>query len=226
MKKIWLTLAVIVGLGLTSCDKVKSMKDSIFGSKENKEMAEDEDEESGWDGEEMDNRDYEPLPAETTTPAVEETKRTEPQVSGEVAVNAPASEEAQAVAVAEAAREQVQAVKEQVAVASDPEQVYSAVEQPAEFPGGTSALMTWLGKNIAYPEAAQQNGISGRVIVKFIVEKDGSISGVSVVKGVDKDLDNEAIRVVKKMPKWQPGKNGGKAVRCYFSLPVTFRLDR
>lgn len=224
MKKIWLTLAVIVGLGLTSCDKVKSMKDSIFGSKENKEMAEDEDEESGWDGEEMDNRDYEPLPAETTAPSIEETKRTEPQVSGEVAVKAPANEEAQAVADEEL--DKFQAVKEQVAIASDPEQVYSAVEQPAEFPGGQTALMTWLAKNIAYPEAAQQNGISGRVIVKFIVEKDGSISGVSVVKGVDKDLDNEAIRVVKKMPKWQPGKNGGKAVRCYFSLPVTFRLDR
>ena len=223
MKKIWLTMAVIVGLGLTSCDKVKSMKDSIFGSKENKEMVEDEDEESGWDGEEMDNRDYEPLPAETTAPAIEETKRTEPQVSGEVAVKAPANEEAKAVAVAEQAM--AQAVEEPVAIASEQGQVYTAVEQPAEFPGGTSALMTWLGKNIAYPEAAQQNGISGRVVVKFIVEKDGSISGVSIVKGVDKDLDNEAIRVIKKMPKWQPGKNGGKAVRSYFTLPVTFKLQ-
>jgi protein TonB len=71
---------------------------------------------------------------------------------------------------------------------------------------------------------ALENGISGRVIVKFVVEKDGSVSGVTLVRGVDKDLDREAIRVVKSMPKWQPGKNNGQAVRCYFNLPVNFKL--
>lgn len=106
-----------------------------------------------------------------------------------------------------------------------PEKVFVAVEQPAEFPGGQAAMMKWLSNNIRYPESAQQNGISGRVVVKFIVEKDGSISGASIVKGVDRDLDQEALRVVKRMPKWQPGKNNGQPVRSYFNLPVTFRLQ-
>ena len=105
------------------------------------------------------------------------------------------------------------------------EEIFQAVEQPAEFPGGNAALMKWLSQNIRYPEAAQQNDIQGRVVVKFVVEKDGSIGQATIVKGVDKDLDREAIRVVKKMPKWQPGKNNGVAVRSYFNLPVTFKLQ-
>lgn len=125
------------------------------------------------------------------------------------------------------------AVTEQVVVKEpDPvkeekkeEEIFIAVEQPAEFPGGQTALMKWLSQNIRYPEAAQQNDIQGRVIVKFVVEKDGSIGQASIVKGVDKDLDREALRVVKKMPKWQPGKNNGVAVRSYFNLPVTFKLQ-
>ncbi len=106
------------------------------------------------------------------------------------------------------------------------EQIFVAVEQQAEFPGGTAALMKWLGNNIRYPEAAQANDVQGRVIVKFVVEKDGSIGHAEIVKGVDKDLDREALRVVKKMPKWQPGKNNGVAVRSYFNLPVTFKLQQ
>ncbi len=105
------------------------------------------------------------------------------------------------------------------------EQIFVAVEQPAEFPGGMAALMRWLNNNMRYPEAAQQNDIQGRVHVNFVVEKDGSIANVKIAKGVDKDLDREALRVVKKMPKWQPGKNNGVAVRSYFNLPVTFRLQ-
>ena len=85
--------------------------------------------------------------------------------------------------------------------------------------------MKWLSNNIRYPEAAQQNGVQGRVIVRFVVEKDGSIGSPTIVKGVDKDLDQEALRVVRKMPKWQAGKNNGQPVRSYFNLPVTFRLQ-
>lgn len=126
-----------------------------------------------------------------------------------------------------------QAVKEQVVVVEEPkvekkpepEQIFVAVEQPAEFKGGMGALMKWLSNNIRYPEAAQQNGISGKVVVKFVVEKDGSVSSPTILKGVDKDLDQEAIRVVKRMPKWQPGKNNGQPVRSYFQLPVTFRIQ-
>lgn len=122
------------------------------------------------------------------------------------------------------------AVQEQVVVKEpEPEkpkeeEIFVAVEQPAEFPGGMGALMKWLGNNIRYPEAAQQNDIQGKVVVKFVVEKDGSIGAADVIKGVDKDLDREAIRVVKKMPKWQPGKNNGVSVRSYFTLPVVFKL--
>ena len=106
------------------------------------------------------------------------------------------------------------------------EEIFVAVEQQAEFPGGMPALMKWLSNNIRYPEAAQQNDVQGRVVVKFIVEKDGSVSQAQIVKGVDKDLDKEALRVVNKMPKWQAGKNNGVAVRSYFTLPVQFRLQQ
>lgn len=107
-----------------------------------------------------------------------------------------------------------------------PEKIFEAVEQPAEFPGGRSALAKWLSNNLRYPEVAQANNIQGRVVVKFTVEKDGSISNPTVVRGVDKDLDREAIRVVKKMPRWNAGKNNGVAVRSYFNLPVNFKLQR
>jgi len=123
-----------------------------------------------------------------------------------------------------AVQEQV-VVKEPEPVKPVEEEIFVAVEQQAEFPGGQAALLKWLKDNMRYPEAAQQNDIQGKVIVKFVVEKDGSIGQVTILKGVDKDLDREAIRVVKKMPKWQPGKNNGVAVRSYFNLPVTFKLQ-
>lgn len=109
--------------------------------------------------------------------------------------------------------------------APEPEKIFEAVEQQASFPGGQGALMKWLSSNLRYPELAQQNNVQGKVIVKFTVEKDGSITNPTVVRGVDKDLDREAIRVVKKMPRWTPGKNNGAAVRSYFTLPVTFKLQ-
>lgn len=85
--------------------------------------------------------------------------------------------------------------------------------------------MSWLGSNLRYPEAAAANDIQGRVIVKFVIERDGSIGNVTIIKGVDKDLDMEAIRLVKTMPRWQPGKNNGVAVPSYFTVPVTFKLS-
>ena len=100
-----------------------------------------------------------------------------------------------------------------------PEKIFEAVEQPAEFPGGRSALAKWLSNNLRYPEVAQANNIQGRVVVKFTVEKDGSISNPTVVRGVDKDLDREAIRVVKKMPRWNAGKNNGVAVSFILQPP-------
>lgn len=96
-------------------------------------------------------------------------------------------------------------------------------ESPAAFPGGQAALMHWLSSNIRYPEEAYQKGIEGKVTVRFVVEKDGSVSGVTVLKGITPDLDAEAIRLIKRMPKWIPGMILGEPVRSYFTLPVTFK---
>ena len=105
------------------------------------------------------------------------------------------------------------------------DEIFVVVEQQPEFPGGTTALMKFLGDNIRYPVIAQENGIQGRVIMNFVVERDGSISDVQIVRGQDPSLDREAERVIKTMPKWKPGQQRGKPVRVRFTLPVVFRLQ-
>ncbi len=105
------------------------------------------------------------------------------------------------------------------------EQIFTIVEEAASFPGGIGECMKWLGKNIKYPTISQENGVQGRVIVQFVVNRDGTIVDAKVVRGVDPYLDKEALRVVNMMPKWTPGKQRGKAVRCQFTLPVQFRLQ-
>ena len=116
-------------------------------------------------------------------------------------------------------------LKQVVTQAAEPEKVFDMVEQMPTFPGGQQELMAYLGKNIKYPTIAQENGTQGRVIIQFVVERDGSITDIRVVKSVDPYLDKEALRVVKTMPKWKPGKQRGKPVRCRFTLPVRFRLQ-
>lgn len=103
--------------------------------------------------------------------------------------------------------------------------VFDVVEQMPSFPGGNAALMNYLGQNIKYPVIAEENGIQGRVIVQFVVGKDGHISDVRVAKSVDPSLDKEAVRVVRGMPRWIPGKQNGQAVTVRYTLPVTFRLN-
>ena len=105
------------------------------------------------------------------------------------------------------------------------EQIFQVVEDDPQFPGGIQELMKYLQKNIKYPSICQEQGIQGRVIVQFVVEKDGSIADVQVIKAVNPYLDKEAVRVVSTMPKWSPGKQRGKPVRVRFTLPVTFRLN-
>ena len=105
------------------------------------------------------------------------------------------------------------------------QQIFQVVEEMPEFPGGMGECMKWLGKNIKYPTISQENGVQGRVIVQFVINRDGSIVDAKVVRGVDPYLDKEALRVVNAMPKWNPGKQRGKAVRCQFTLPVQFRLQ-
>ena len=103
--------------------------------------------------------------------------------------------------------------------------VFDVVEVMPSFPGGQAALFEWLSKNIKYPVVAEENGVQGRVIVTFVVERNGSITDVQVVKSVDPSLDKEAVRVVKAMPHWIPGKQNGSAVRVKLTVPVTFRLQ-
>ena len=105
------------------------------------------------------------------------------------------------------------------------EVIFQVVEQMPEFPGGMYEAMKFLAKNIKYPAAAQEAKIEGRVIVQFVVQKDGSISGVQTVQGVSPELDAEAIRVVSLMPKWNPGKQRGQAVSVKYTMPIMFRLQ-
>lgn len=103
--------------------------------------------------------------------------------------------------------------------------VYDVVEQMPSFPGGISGLRTYLNQNIRYPAEAQENCVQGRVVVSFVVGKDGHISDVTVLRSVDPSLDKEAIRVVRNMPRWTPGKQGGEPVRVRYNVPVSFRLN-
>lgn len=103
--------------------------------------------------------------------------------------------------------------------------VFDVVEQMPHFPGGDAALMKYLNDHINYPSVAQENGVQGRVVISFVVERDGSITDVKVARSVDPSLDREATRVVQSMPHWIPGKQNGSAVRVKYMLPVSFRLQ-
>ena len=103
--------------------------------------------------------------------------------------------------------------------------VYQIVEEMPQYPGGENALMDYVSKNVVYPKEAQEKGISGRVFVSFIVEKDGSVSNVKVMRGIGGGCDEEAVRVISGLPKWKPGKMKGKPVRVSYMMPITFRLQ-
>lgn len=102
--------------------------------------------------------------------------------------------------------------------------IHVVVEKMPEFPGGPEAMNRWLSKNIKYPLLAQENNIQGRVVCQFVVNSDGKIVDVVVVRGVEASLDAEAVRVIKSMPTWTPGKQGGKNVRVKYTLPIRFKL--
>lgn len=119
--------------------------------------------------------------------------------------------------------------KEDIKAPEPPKQeenkIFTVVEQMPMYPGGDAALMQYLSSNIHYPTVAAENGVQGRVVVGFVVERDGSITDVNVMRSVDPSLDREAVRVVKNMPRWTPGKQNGSAVRVKYQVPVTFRLQ-
>ena len=109
-------------------------------------------------------------------------------------------------------------------VAEKNQQVFDIVEQMPEYPGGLPALLDYLNQNVKYPEDAEKQKIEGRVLAVFVVETDGSISNVEVVKPVFPSLDAEAVRVLAAMPKWTPGKQSGKLVRVKYTVPINFNL--
>ena len=111
-----------------------------------------------------------------------------------------------------------------ITLQQDEDPVYSEVDTPASFPGGISKLMHFLSKNLKYPEQSAKNGIEGKVVVSFVVEKDGRLTNIQIEKSVAPELDAEAIRVISAMPKWNPGKQKGKTVRTSVAQPVRFRL--
>nr|MBP7472675.1 energy transducer TonB [Prevotella sp.] len=102
--------------------------------------------------------------------------------------------------------------------------VYDTVDVMPEYPGGFETMVKFLSSNMIYPKEAQKKGLEGRSLVSFIVEKDGALSNITVKKSAGKMFDDEAMRVVKKMPKWKPGRKDGKLVRVHFNLPVQFSL--
>lgn len=127
----------------------------------------------------------------------------------------------------------IEAVRNDIAVNTPPpapkeevtNKVFDVVEVMPSYPGGQGALMSYLYAHVKYPVVAQENGVQGRVTVSFVVERDGSITDVHVVRSVDPSLDREAARVVSSMPNWQPGKQNGSAVRVKFNVPVQFKLQ-
>ena len=108
----------------------------------------------------------------------------------------------------------------------DENSIFQVVELLPEFPGGMAELMKYLQKNLRYPQICKEQGVQGRVFVQFVVNTDSTITDVNVIKSVNPHLDEEAVRVVKAMPKWNPGKQRGELVRVRFTLPVTFRLPK
>ena len=109
-------------------------------------------------------------------------------------------------------------------VADEEEPIYQVVEQQPEFPGGMSAQMKFLQDNLRYPQEAREKGFQGRVITQFVVNTDGSISDIKIVKPLNPLLEAEALRVIRLMPKWNPGKQKGKTVRVRYTFPIIFRL--
>lgn len=112
-----------------------------------------------------------------------------------------------------------------VRVVNNEEEVFTVLEEDPEFPGGMEALYQYIAANVKYPESAKEKKITGRVFISFVIEKNGTISNITVLRSPDEILSSEAIRVVKAMPKWKPGRVKGKPVRAKFTLPINFKLD-
>jgi periplasmic protein TonB len=110
-------------------------------------------------------------------------------------------------------------------VKKDSEEVYTVVEKMPIYPGGEDSLYAFLGRNMKYPVVAQENGIQGKVVVRFVVQKNGSVGNVEIVRSINPSCDKEVIRLVNSLPKWTPGSQDGKLVPVWYTMPVIFKLD-
>jgi len=117
-------------------------------------------------------------------------------------------------------------VKQAFSQEEEENQIFTIVENQPQFPGGQVALNSYISSNLQYPENARKNGIEGTVYATFVVEEDGSISNIRILKGLDSECDEEVIRVLSNMPKWKPGTQRGKTVRVQFNIPVRFGLGK
>ena len=137
-------------------------------------------------------------------------------------------EQTEEVEVPQAPPKQSEAVEKPTEIIPDEKEeapVFTVAEHMPEFPGGTNALYAYLGENIKYPDSAKMNKISGKVYVTFVIEKDGGVTNVEVLRGIGGGCDKEAMRVISEMPNWKPGKQRGQAVRVQYNLPIKFTLD-
>ena len=116
-------------------------------------------------------------------------------------------------------------IKQAVTQAEEPDHVYQVIEQMPQYPGGESELMSYIAKNLKYPVIAQENGIQGKVILRFVVSKSGVVDKIEVVRSLDPACDKEAVRVVKTLQRWIPGKQNGVNVSVYYTLPIAFKLE-
>lgn len=121
--------------------------------------------------------------------------------------------------------EEVIQIAAEVQEAEPEQEVFYVVEESPMFPGGDAEIQRYIGENVVYPEVAKENNIQGRVVLKFCVTETGGVDLVSILKGVDPELDAEVIRVVKTLPKFKPGKQGGKPVRVWYTIPILFKLQ-
>ena len=116
-------------------------------------------------------------------------------------------------------------IKQAVTQVEEPDHVYQVIEQMPQYPGGESELMSYIAKNLKYPVIAQENGIQGKVILRFVVSKSGVVDKIEVVRSLDPACDKEAVRVVKTLQRWIPGKQNGVNVSVYYTLPIAFKLE-
>jgi protein TonB len=216
-KSVSILIGLVVALGLTfvafELSEVKKEESKAF-KEEAKVMVEDEDMMESTHQEEPQKPELPPPPQEKILSEVIEVQENDAEVE-EYEFNS--EDDVDTAIEIQAPPPPPEEDEEQI--------IHVIVEKMPEFPGGPAEMNRYLARNIRYPLIAQENGIQGRVYCQFVVNTDGSIVDIKVTRGVEASLDAEAIRVIKSMPKWTPGRQGGKAVRCRFNLPIRFKLQ-